>query len=368
MKSLCKRLGLVFVCIVISGLLFGCRMSHYERSEIVEWAEENIPVPVTISETYTERTDGDEYIDYVWTAYVTDNPEIKFEIVSDMAWRLEWVDCELRCTFQNACGAYYFEEYLQGHDTDFKVNEIQSENHEYRLHTEISSREQISEIAAQVEQIGEYFDEKGCASVLSFSCWYRNPNPPERTESIVSEVFHYSPGCAQEVRQRMTQSLALYAAEYRLITITEQFAEGEIAKHVVLANRALEITRGDGTTVRYPDLTVDDDYYGISIGAMYEVLTREGFDTNGTPEAYTVTGVDGSVYEFSYWFSGDPPNGEGFEYDTDRGYYFKDGNPVEMASSYDHIRPDLFEQISGMTFSLYSDQTLQEIKGPLLDK
>lgn len=349
MKGILKRLGLVLGCIFISALLFGCRTFHYERSEIVEWAEENIPVPVTISENHTERTDGDEYIDYVWTGYVTDNPEIKFEIVSDRFWSLEWVSCELRCTFQYECGSYYFEEYLQQYDTDFKADDRPSKTDEYELEVEISSREQIDEIAAQVEEIGEYFREKGCDSVLSFWCRYRNPNPPERTESSVLEVFHYSPGCAQEVRQRMTQSLALYAAEYRLIT--DQFAEGEIAKNVVRADRALEITRGDGTTVSYPDLTKSGAYYGISIGAMYEVLTREGFDTDGTPEAFTVTGVDGSEYEFSYWFSGDPAGAEGFEYDTAKGYYFKDGKPVAMESSYDHIRPDLFEQISGMTFT-----------------
>lgn len=351
MKGILKRAVLLLGCIMISALLFGCRTFHYERSEIVEWAEENIPVPVTISETHTERTDGDEYIDYVWTAYVTDNPEIKFEIVSDRAWRLEWVSCELKCTFQYECGKYYFSEYLREHDTVFKVNETQSKNHEYMLQAEISSREQIPEIAAQVEQIGEYFDEKGCASVLSFSCWYRNSNPPERTESIVSEIFRYSPGCAQEVRQKMTESLALYAAEYRLITIAEQFTEGEIAKYVVLADRTFQIVRPDGSTVCYPDLVISNLNYGIAIGAMYEVLSREGFDIQGTPEAYTVTGVDGSVYEFSYWFTGDPPNAEGFEYNDAKGYYFKDGQPMAMESFDDHIRKDLFEQISGMTFT-----------------
>ena len=348
-KRILKRCCLVLVCVLIATVLFGCRMSHHERSEILKWAEENIPVPVTISENHTERTDGDEYIDYVWTASVTDNPEIKFEIVSDRFWSLEWVSCEVRCTFQYECGGYYFAEYLQEYDTDFKAKENQQETGDYQVEVEISSREQIPEIAAQVEDIGEYFNEKGCASVLSFWCWYRNPNPPERTEKLVCEVFRYSPGCAMEVRQKMTQSMALYAAEYQLIT--DQFAEGEIAKNVVLADRVLEITRGDGTTVSYPDLTKSGAYLGISIGAMYEVLTREGFDTNGTPEAFTVTGVDGSVYEFSYWFSGDPAGAEGFEYDTSKGYYFKDGKPVAMEGSYDHIQPPLFRQISGMTFT-----------------
>ena len=43
-------------------------------------------------------------------------------------------------------------------------------------------------------------------------------------------------------------------------------------------------------------------YAGVSFGGLYVMVSRLGFEAEGTPEHFTFKGADGSVYEFSYNF------------------------------------------------------------------
>ena len=142
----------------------------------------------------------------------------------------------------------------------------------------------------------------------------------------------------------------MYSADYRLTA--DQFTSEELAEAVEYFGRSFNITRADGSVVSYPDLGLSRFGYGMSFGTLYEVLSREGFEPDGTPDAFSFTGVDGSEYEFSYWFNDQPYEVDWEDQSVVNGYYYlKDGQRVSMDYYfYNHFRNGLFERMTGMTF------------------
>ena len=336
---------------MITVLLCSCRMEHFKRRDVVEWAKENFSEPVRISAFYEERQAYDsEYTDHVWTAYLRSNPEIEFEIISHQFYGMEWIDFRIESTFSYRYGEFYFKEYLKDHDSLFAPSDSSNITGIYWLRGRFTSRDQIPEVTAEVEKIGRFFEEKGYPDVIRFAVSYDDPLALGVATTSVTDSLDYSPGCAEESAQELTEKMKLYAVEYQLAT--DQFSKEELEQAVSDAQRPYVIIRADGSTVSYPDLLLKQYGGDMSFGMLYEVLTREGFDTEGTSDAFTVTGVDGSVYTFSYWFNDYPFYLGNYEAEPQGGYYYlKDGEKVPMPNYHvKHITSAFFEEISGMRF------------------
>ena len=166
--------------------------------------------------------------------------------------------------------------------------------------------------------------------------------------AAVDDTDVYS--CAQctaevdKLEEDILSEFAVYAADYRLEV--DQFTTEELIAAAEKFNTQFNITRPDGTVVSYSDLSLSRYSYGMSFGCLYEVLYREGFEVDGTPEHFTYVGIDGCNYEFSYSFN---------DYVYDNGkpgyYYLKDDEKVPMSYYfYNHFRSGFLQEISGLTF------------------
>ena len=83
MKKSIKTICILLSVVLILFLLPSCKVQHYSESDISSWANKNIGKNVVISKDYIERPSSDEgYTDRVWTAYLKDRPDMKFEIIS----------------------------------------------------------------------------------------------------------------------------------------------------------------------------------------------------------------------------------------------------------------------------------------------
>ena len=81
-----------------------------------------------------------------------------------------------------------------------------------------------------------------------------------------------------------------------------EFSDEEIHAAVEGNTHQLAVKTDSGKSIYYDDLCADQFSYGVSFATLYELLERNGFHPEGTPEHYRVTAKDGTVYEISYSF------------------------------------------------------------------
>jgi hypothetical protein len=94
-------------------------------------------------------------------------------------------------------------------------------------------------------------------------------------------------------------------------------------------------------------------YGGLEYGAVSTVLHRQGVALTGTPYHFTLQGIDGHEYEFSYTFHELEPNetSSGEYYELDRYYYLMDGERIEDTAWRDPvISATLLKQITGIEY------------------
>lgn len=328
------------LCLLWLSSFAGCRTSHYSDDEVLEWARENIGPSVVLSGEYEERVNPEGYTELVWTAYTQERPDLEFEVVSTLDYLGEGLVYNIESSYRSVYGRHFFEEYTAGSSTRFAPDKDQLERSTLRLTGTFDDREGIAVLAGELAAINEYMADCGAAGCVSFYVTYNDPLALDR-ESDVNEYFHDAD--AAEVISALEAELAVYAADYRLAA--EQFTADELTAAVEQTGRAFSLIRADGTAAVYPDLSLSRFGYGMSFGTLYEVLSREGFEPEGTAESFSFKGVDGAEYEFSYSFNDLP-------YDTTSGYYYlKDGAPVAMDYYfYNHFRSDLLEEMTGMSF------------------
>lgn len=346
MKRVIRVIAVVMLFSLMTAFMSGCRMSHFDRSEIVEWAKENFDRPV-VSRQHTERPNEEGYTDLVWEAYLKKYPELKFEIVSHKYYAGESINFSIESTCRSVFGEYYFEQYCSENVGDFAPSEEQSLYGRYRVTAMFDDRNGMESLMAQAAEINAAMEELGAYDCLDFEASYNDPlSPPDGTD--VAERF--TAESIEENRDKLTVELALNAADHRVDL--DQFTAAELESIIAAEGRPFVIIRSDGSEVSYPDLILSRFGYGMSFGTLYEVLLREGFEPEGTPEAFSFTGTDGSIYEFSYRFSDQP-----YEVDfTDSGYidgyyYLVDGERVSMQYYfYNHFRSPLLEEMTGMNF------------------
>lgn len=342
MKRIAKYVCIIVCAALMLALLPACRLEHYNKDEIAEWAQENIGKSIYISSEYTERTNDEGYTDRVWTAYLKDMPDLKFEIISHKYWGLESVSHSIESTYGYVYGKYYFEEYCANHETEFLPEYTEPVSYGYMLKAVFNDREHLPQLIDEAESISEYMIDAGIEENIRFAFDYNDPLA--KVDDTDVSVFC---GCAPNLdatEENILSEFAQYAADYRLTV--DQFTEEELAAAAEEFGGQFNITRADGTVVSYSDLSLSRFGYGMSFGCMYEVFTREGFEVEGTVERFTFNGIDGSIYEFSYDF-----NDYLYEDDKVGYYYIKDGVKTPMDYYfYNHFRTHFIKEISGLSF------------------
>lgn len=347
MKNIIRCTAAILVCVFALAGLCSCRLEHFDRDEIVQWVQEHINSSVIVSNNYMERENEGGYTDRVWEAFLEALPDIRFEVVSHKYWGMESVSHSIETTYYSVYGEHCFLQYTSENDTVFETYEEQYEFGRYGINAQFADREGISSVAEQAEDIEEYMSNLGFGGCISYRISYDDPLDAV-DDTDVCGVYS---GDLSGVVPEMEHEFALYVADYRLAL--DQFTTEELVEAVAEQSRGFMLTRADGSVVAYPDISLSRFGYGMSFGALYEVLEREGFEPMGTPDAFTVTGGNGSVYEFSYWFNDYPYEVDWAKDGTANGYYYiKDGEKIPMSYYfYNHFRSGLLEEISGMTFS-----------------
>ncbi len=342
-----KSVSLVHYLLLLLAVLpiGGCRLEHYDRSEIVEWADKNFDKRVTISRDYIQRLNDDGYTDHVWEASLKDDTGLKFEIISHKYYGLESVTCSIESTWRSVYGEYFFNQYTTEHHTEYAPAEQWNPTGRYLIAAFFDDRIGMDALfaeAAQIEAFMEAFDAPDCLSYdLILNDPVGSPRYTDVTERISGEKM-------EKVRDKLLMELALNCADHRFDL--EQFTLEELENVIAEDGRPFVLTLSDGSQREYSDLTLSRFGHGMSFGTLYEVLVREGYDVQGSSADYTFTGIDGNEYRMSYSFNDYP-------YNTGSGvmngyYYLRNGEEVPMEYFfYNHFRSQDIEKMTGFSFT-----------------
>lgn len=352
MKRFFRCVSFAAILAAAIALLSGCRLSHFERSDIVDWAKDNFDRKVVISKTYEERTGDDEYVDRVWEAWLKDAPDLKFEIISDRCYGMESISHNISTTYYQVYGEHYFGRYLADSATVFSEDEDQYPFSSYRVKAMYDDRQEMEAVIADMERIDAAMKQNGVEDCVVYVLVYDDPLAAV-DDTILHQIVHT--GSFEKLTDQLTEEFILYAADFRLAL--DQFTREEIEDAVERSSQKFVLTRADGTQITYPDLALSRFGYGMSFGTLYEVLEREGFEPEGTPDAFSFVGIDGCEYEFSYWFNdyAHPVDHSPSGY-CDGYYYLRDGEEIPMDYYfYNHLRTHEVEEITGLSFEKVQD-------------
>ena len=346
------RLLLLLLSVLLLCLLSGCRLSHFERSEIVEWTKEEFDEKVVVSGQYEERTGEDGYVDRVWEAWLKSTPDLKFEIVSDCYYGMESVHHSINTTYYNVCGSHVFDLVRAECATGFVPDETQHAFSSYRVKLLYADRAEMEQAIADMETVDEAMKRYGAEDCIAYTLEYDDPLA-EVDDTILSETFRTD--SLSGAMQQLTDEFILYAADFRLAL--DQFTQEEIEDAVEHSDQKFLLTRADGTQISYPDLAVSRFGYGMSFGTLYEVLKREGFEPQGSPEDFSFVGIDGCEYAFSYRFNDYQHSVEHSPTGYRNGYYYlRDGEIIPMDYYfYNHMRTDKIKEMTGLSFERVYD-------------
>jgi len=350
MKKSVRIIAFLLAMVLCAAALSGCRMNHYDRTEIEKWAEEYFDEPVNISEDFTQRITEESYTDRVWTATLESHPELEFEIYSHKYYAMESIHHNIETTYHSVYGKYFYDKYISENESFFAPEKEQQANSSYHICAYFTDRAELEEIFSQAEKINAYMKENGVEKCLAYYV---------RLDDILSAVkdtevwVRVDPDDPESAFSEINGKLCRYASRYRLAL--DQVTTDELETAVAEEGFPFVITRADGTQESYPDLTLVQSGYEMTFGTLYEILRREGFTVDGTADAFSFTGADGSEYEFSYSFNDYPYESE--ERTLNGYYYLKDGSRMPLQYyHYCHFRSALFTEMTGMSFEKITEE------------
>lgn len=340
-RFLCCVLCAAFVLGALAAA--GC-VTDYKRRDIVKYVKEQYGISgFKVGFNRQPLYGADGYIDYLWT--VTESDGTVFYVVDDRYYGTEWASNSLT----DNRWAIVLKRYIEPNGLPgFEV--VPNENPEgwpdmmsfslrgdYRTRAELGQRvDAINELSRTVP--------KGVRIpfLLRFDHKFRTIGDYENSAADYSELL-YSPGqiVLEDAERRYLNTIL----DMRYDEYIADYTEDEIHDFVNENAHSFAVVRSDGTCDFFDDLLMDYYGYGISFPTMYEVLRREGYPVEGDKNDYTFTGIDGSVYEFSDYFS-----------DGDWYYYLKDGERVDMEYYfYNHIYYTSIEDYTGIRLADYTD-------------
>ncbi len=343
MKKSIKTICILLSVVLILFLLPSCKVQHFSESDISSWANKNIGKNVVISKDYIERPSSDEgYTDRVWTAYLKDRPDMKFEIISHEYWGAESVTHSIETTYGYIYGKYYFDEYLLNNTTDFVPRYTEPVTYDYYLTADFSDRDDLSDVIDQAEEISKFMIANDIDDFVRFTVKYDDILASVKETDVIENT-----GCSaslDDFEETLLTEYALYAADYRLDL--DEFSYEELCEAVEKHGRTFEFIYPEGGGTTSFDVSLSRFGYGMSFGCLYEMLYTHGYPVYGTVDHYHFEGIDGSTYVFSYKFNN-------YEYENGEvGYYYvKDSRKYPMDYYfYNHLKSDFVKEICGYSF------------------
>lgn len=341
-----SKILIVLLCCVL--LMGGC-VKDYDRNDIIQMLKDTYDLKkFTVSREAEEVTGDDGYTDYLWTVRMQDDSEIVFHVLDNHFWGMESLSNRLDSDYDSAVLQYLFQEYDR-----FRLLSLEDGSDvmlECRLAASFETRKELELLFRELQSFSKFAREKGyriginvdlqMESALRNKCEYvLNDGDCFRT---------YRDGITKEDFEEACKGYLLTCLDYRFEEQLEQFTSKEIEEALQDYPYCIGISRDgteDGELEFYQDLCGSS--HGVSFGTLYEILKREGIETEGTAWHYSFTGADGSVYEISYDFCDYP-----FEDDktVHNGYYYlKDGKQVPMnAYFHNHFRANILEEMTGL--------------------
>lgn len=345
-KSVCTA-GL-FAALLLLVCLSGCT-KKYEREDIEEYVSANICLEdFTVSEKYRIRTEEDGYEDKIWT--VLDNRTgLVFHVIDDFSWTMEWVSNSLEHDY-DAAVLHFVENQLP----EFTMLSLDLEQEEGLYYAEINggfaNEEELRECWSELYQLRS--DIRG-AGYQDLSVFFRLAYLHPLRDAAGNERRQGDGWGWMDDHLDLREMIHRYvrmALEYRYDGTYEDFPQELVRQALEGDDNMVGIYRSTDSVVPeyYEDIVASPNYYGISFGSLYEILKREGFSPEGTPNHYRFTGTGGTVYEISYDF-------DDYVFESDMGdaavgyYYLKDGAQVPMDTSYyNHFEVDEIQEMTGL--------------------
>lgn len=333
-----------FILLIV--LLSGCT-TKYEQKDIYDYVEEAYALEdVKVSKERTEITGEDGYTDYLWEITAGD---IKFHVLDDYYWGMEVLTNHLTDDYEDVMLKEYYDSKILPH---FTLDEKEEQGlYSNQLVGKFHTKEELIQLYEELENFQTYVTQKGYDIPNSFS-YHLQMQTPIRNNMLnyivddgdsfgrVTEITE------DEAEEAMTKYVQAYT-DYHFNDLYEKFTEEEIIEAVSVSEYRIAIIKGE-STIFYEDLCSRFGY-GISFGALYEILEREGFDISGNNEHYSFVGLNGNIYEISYDFI----NVDGLNDESNHYYYLKNGMPVKMSANfYNHFTANEIEEMCGLQLYL----------------
>ena len=334
-----KRKNRIFaaaaVCSAVSMLFCGCT-KKYEKNDIVEFIRNKTGISdFKVNRNREEITDTEDgYTDYLWTAVERDGTE--FHVLDDYHWGME--------ALVNTLWTDYYDVHLIKAFPDLPHSKIELESsvehgfYSAGLKGTFSSR---SELLDEIEELRAIQQSDICPEAAGYSLLF---NYPYRVigdyDSTVGDSFG---NLRDTIDTAEAETKMLLTCVDQQLPCRFEFTEDEIHNAVEGNSHQLGIRNGAGSYTWYDDLCADQFSYGVSFASMYELLLRNGYDVEGTPQHFSVTAPDGTEYEFSYDFVHPSTEHRAWM------YYLKNGEITDMNGYfYTHFNTGMIYQMFGL--------------------
>lgn len=337
----------IFIVLSVSVILLSGCTTKYEQEDIHKYIQETYGLKdVTVSRERIEIVDEEGYTDYIWEVTADG---IKFRVLDNYCWGMESVTNYLRDDYENVMLKKYYDENLLPHFTfDEKIENGLYQN---KLVGTFSTKEELIQLYEELENF--HASVKTSHTIKDGFFYHLQMQTPIRNNipNYEMEDGDSSGSIADVTEEKVQEAITKYTQtyiDYHFKDIYEKFTEEEIKETVSVSKYQIAILKADDMFF-YGDLCASQLGRGISFGALYEILKREGFYVSGDSEHYTFAGADQDIYEISYDFI----NADGGNDETNHYYYLKNGVSVPMdVNFYNHFTVDQIEEMCGLKLYL----------------
>ncbi|MDE6951323.1 MAG: hypothetical protein K2P64_10485 [Lachnospiraceae bacterium] len=297
MKKRKKIFAIGLACMLALSLV-GCYeyRGPYTKTDVEEYLTGRYP-----DETINVRQRGLQ----IWECWFDELPDAVFQVWVGQGGGdpLPMLYSQLVSDEAEVLPAYYLKQY-QKEEGSLDAWELSGEI----LYTQYAS---MADAAQALEQLSAFFawiEGKPLAQLVPKGQYNFRPELPWRTYSpqfhnFEESVIHGPQDKPEAVQEALENSVKKYYAFYCLPC--GEFHQTELEEYAAktwLWAPKPKVRQGE--EILSPELFAGIGLESgvISYGGLYTLLTRLGFDVEGTAEHFTFTGADGYSYEFSYRF------------------------------------------------------------------
>lgn len=351
-----KKTGLILFFLFTAALLSGCT-THYTRSDIDRYVREMTGLrDFTVSDEYRTITGDDDYQDKLWTV-TDDRTGMEFHVLDDYRWGMESLTNSLKTDYPDVV-------------VDFIRNDLPATRF-LNIQTDVENSMYSSQITgsfADISELQECYSEltalRGAFHALGYpnlSVHYRLcMEHPLRSNTgyELTDGDSFGRTDSPPDYQEMQNKYVLTVMDYRYDGTMDSLTRQQIEDALDSTSQQVGVFHEDSGTYEFYEDIIADQYYGVSFGSLYEILKREGFAPYGSPNHYTFTGLNDTVYEISYDFNdyvymyNGTPEKKGY-------YYIRSGEVVPMDYYfYNHFTEEEILEMTGLQITDQSGKSM----------